>query len=128
MQWVKTTIICLSLAFPSVCWAQKVSFAYDAAGFRVKRELSIDRSRSAAKSNAKKSALYDSLGDKIVKLNLTPSGEVIVSLENYSENDVCNIHIFDSRGDLMLTNTLNVAVNTIDLNILFLEYTCVASL
>lgn len=92
-----------------------MSFAYDAAGFRVKRELTIDRSRSAAKSNAKRSALYDSLGDKIVKLNLTTSGEVIVSLENYSENDVCNIHIFDSRGDLMLTNTLNGAVNTIDL-------------
>ena len=61
--------------------SNKIGYAYDEAGNRVKRELVIPRSaKSPSKSPSSGKSYYDSFGDRIVKIVPNETGIVKVSV------------------------------------------------
>jgi hypothetical protein len=77
----------LSMGLSSIA-QDKICFAYDEAGNRVKREIVITRgAKAASKSPAKRESYYDMLGDRTVKISSDLSGIINVSVLNMGETD-----------------------------------------
>jgi len=92
---MKKIILILLFIVPSfICFAQKVSYSYDVAGNRVKREIVMN---AQAKPISTTSVLNESLSEKTVKIRPNPtSGILCIEIMGYdSHNDNCKVQLFN---------------------------------
>lgn len=79
------SVICLISILPAIAQG-RVSFAYDEAGNRVKREIVISpRSRAMENSENKDESYYDALGDRMIKIARNRSGVIKVTILNMAQ-------------------------------------------
>lgn len=109
-------IISLGFMLSSITSAQNVSYAYDAAGFRVKRELVVERSPRNGKQKVKSQTLYDSIDNKTVKLTVSPTGELTVSVAGFEAGDNGVVTVYDNSGALILCQNIVDGISVIDLH------------
>ncbi|MCM1052341.1 MAG: hypothetical protein NC349_10300 [Paenibacillus sp.] len=114
MKGIKATLLILIII--GLCsHAQKISFAYDAIGNRVRRELVMSQ---PAKSNAnnKGDSYYDLLGDRTIQLIHTPEGLIKIYIPDFDENDNAYIDVNSISGVLVFVCDIKDTLTVIDLN------------
>lgn len=95
----------------------RVSFAYDEAGNRVRREIIINRgSRAMDKSEDTGESYYDVLGDRTINVIQNKSGIVKVSILNMDSDDECYIDVCSIDGMQVFIETHGGAETIIDLS------------
>lgn len=97
--------------------SNKIGYAYDEAGNRVKRELVIPRSaKSPSKSPSSGKSYYDSFGDRIVKIVPNETGIVKVSVQNMQPADNGDVAVYSLKGTEVLRQALSVAEALVDIS------------
>lgn len=109
-----TPQLAILLLFSSlVCHAERVTFAYDACGNRVKRAIVIDQSNKAPRSStSKEDTFYDMVGDR--DLILTPLSNDLLKLDipNLTSDDECIIELVTMSGMVVMSD-INPATSAI---------------
>lgn len=116
---MKTRILMLFAACLTILSAiaqNWVGFAYDEAGNRVRREITISQgSRSMDKSEDNEESYYDVLGDRTVKVTQNGSGIFKVAILNMESDDECYIDVCSLGGVQVFMETHCGAETLIDL-------------
>ena len=82
--------------------AQEISYAYDEAGNRVKREVVIGKKRGAAASKKKAPSYSDMLSNHEILIAPNPTkGKVKVSVPNIDAN--FDVHVYSSGGQVIVS-------------------------
>lgn len=101
----------------SVCGQDRVSFAYDAAGNRVKREMVLSRSMpSDARDEAENNTFYDSLGQRTVKLAGTSAGILKIEIIGYEPSDNAFAEVYSLSGIMLLSQAVKDATAELDIS------------
>lgn len=109
-------IVCFIIVLSSNVHA-RVSFAYDEAGNRVRREIVINRgSRAMDKSESKDEAYFDVLGDRMIKVTQNESGIVKVTVLDMVSDDECYIDVCSIDGMQVFTEPHAGVETVIDLS------------
>lgn len=114
----KKTVLSLSIALMSCVSLNaqnKVCFAYDEAGNRVKRELVIARSRSPKKSSSKENVYYDELGGETVRISSNNTGTIIITVLRMQSADEGNVEVYTLGGEKVLSCSLS-SETVVDIN------------
>lgn len=100
---------------PYASFSQSLSFSYDNAGNRVKREITM-----AAKALPKKSdTTYYSemLSEKYIRIYPNPTkGQLKVEIVGYENFDKCNLSIFGTSGQVVLSSSLASSIGSLDIS------------
>ena len=105
------------LATLSLSAQNKVGFAYDEAGNRVKRELVIQHNANAPKkSPSTKPSYYDVLGDRISKIMPNELGVVKVSVQDIKATDKGHIEVYTLKGTEVHNQPLTDAETMVDIS------------
>jgi len=94
----------------------KVSFAYDETGNRVKREFSISRQGKAASRSTDDTTYYDAVGDCTVKISHDSSGLINVSIIDIGKEDKASIDVYTLGGMLVFTQGTPDALTVVDIS------------
>ena len=120
---MKNTIIIVFLLFYSINGiSQTISFAYDAAGNRVSRTITLGGTKSSASGNESEQFALEQnedfftevLAEKEIKIYPNPTrGQLRVDILGYEQlNNKCSIQVFSSGGRLVYkTNSLSQSNN-----------------
>ena len=107
----------LFMATLSLNAQNRVGFAYDEAGNRVKRELVIQHNANAPKkSPSTKPSYYDVLGDRIIKIMPNELGVVKVSVQDIKATDKGHIEVYTLKGTEVLNQPLTDAETMVDIS------------
>jgi len=107
----------LFMATLSLNAQNRVGFAYDEAGNRVKRELVIQHNANAPKkSPSNKPSYYDVLGDRIIKIMPNEVGVVKVSVQDIKATDKGHIEVYTLKGTEVLNQPLTDAETMVDIS------------
>lgn len=106
---IRKLLSLLILAMPlTVVFAERITFAYDLNGNRVKREITIETysekvSRDSIISDRNKDLYYSEiLSEKEVKIYPNPTyGDLMVEIGGFDERDSTSISIFDLSGKMI---------------------------
>lgn len=117
-----TYLFFLTVAFLPTS-AETISYAYDNAGNRIRREIVIDTKtiREAAddgiKSPDKEGRFYsEMLSEKEVRIYPNPTeGDLSVEIRGYEDSDQCSFTIFDMSGRQIVSSKADAAVTQIDI-------------
>lgn len=86
------------------CLAQGVSYAYDEAGNRIKREIVISKKQMVAVPEKKVSSYSDMLSDHQIRIAPNPTkGRVKVSILNNDAN--FDVRVYSSNGKMLLSQS-----------------------
>ena len=95
--------------------AQKISFAYDAIGNRVRRELVMSQP-TKSNANNREDSYYDLLGDRTIQLIHTPEGLIKIYIPDFDENDIAHIDVNSISGVLVLVCDIKDPLTVVDLH------------
>lgn len=101
------------LIFLSFCsftvYAKKVSFSYDNAGNRVKREIIVETKSVPSKDNLNPEYFSEILSEKEVRIYPNPTdGLLKVEICGFEDSDECSLAIFNMSGQqLHKKNVMN---------------------
>lgn len=116
----KRTNFLLTFAFSAfvVLNAQnRVQFAYDQAGNRVKRELVITHNaRSAKKAATREEAYFEDLGERTVKISSNGSGIIKITVLHMHTEDEGNVEVYSLGGSEVLNRSLSSAETLVDIS------------
>lgn len=97
-------------------FGQKMSYSYDSAGNRIKREIVLSPNRMPKAGGNDISSVSDLLGDKKIKILPNPSQGIIqIEIVGYEDSDVCTISLYSVSGQI-LTN-VKIISNITDIDI-----------
>lgn len=112
----KFTLSLLIIAVAFCVEAQDVSFAYDEAGNRIKRELSISGPiKAKSRSSDDDKSFYDSVGERIIKITSNSGGIINISVQNFAKQDNGCIEVYSMSGILLLAQKISDTLTTIDI-------------
>ncbi|MCM1296914.1 MAG: T9SS type A sorting domain-containing protein [Muribaculaceae bacterium] len=95
--------------------SQTISYGYDAAGNRIKREIIIDTQENPSKKTQKITPI-ESLGDKTIKIYPNPTKGILkVEVSDCTEADNVTLTIYNSSGANLKTITVQEPTTTIDI-------------
>lgn len=95
----------------------RITFAYDAAGNRIKRELIIPKKNKAqGNTNDVKVNYYDSLGGKDMTLTSDASGIVQISINDFDERYTVYLSVYSINGIRVIDTAFEEACLSIDLS------------
>lgn len=94
----------------------KVSFAYDETGNRIKREFSLSRQGKAASRSTDGAAYYDALGDCTVKISHDSSGLISISILDIGKDDKASIEVYTLSGMPVFTQDIPDALTIVDIS------------
>lgn len=95
----------------------KVQFAYDQAGNRVKRELVITHNaRSAKKAATREEAYFEDLGERTVKISSNGSGIIKITVLHMHTEDEGNVEVYSLGGSEVLNRSLFSAETLVDIS------------
>lgn len=97
--------------------AQRISYAYDADGNRIKRELVIPRTVNAGgRASENIESYYDPMGEHTVKFEATANGKINISVINFSEQDNGTIDVYSVNGMVLLSSDISDTLTVIDIS------------
>ncbi len=112
--------LCFFLVFAivlSVHGQTMVSFAYDAAGNRVKREIVLSRSMpSAAPEDNYENTFFDTFGKRTVKLTGISPDNLKIEILGYEPSDDAFAEVYTLSGIKLLSQSVRDAVAEIDVS------------
>ena len=109
------TILLLS-CMPLSVYARKITFSYDAAGNRVKRELVIPQSnKSLRESTDTDQNYYDLVGERTVTISQRSTGLIDITINNLMEDDSARIDVYSISGMTIVTASVTDMTTTVDL-------------
>ncbi len=95
----------------------RVQFAYDQAGNRVKRELVITHNaRSAKKAATRDEAYFEDLGERTVKISSNGSGIIKITVLHMNIEDEGNVAVYSLGGSEVLNRSLSSAETLVDIS------------
>ena len=95
----------------------RVQFAYDQAGNRVKRELVITHNaRSAKKAATRDEAYFEDLGERTVKISSNGSGIIKITVLHMHTEDEGNVEVYSLGGSEVLNRSLSSAETLVDIS------------
>lgn len=95
----------------------RVQFAYDQAGNRVKRELVITHNaRSAKKAASREEAYFEDLGERTVKISSNGSGIIKITVLHMHTEDEGNVEVYSLGGSEVLNRSLSSAETLVDIS------------
>lgn len=95
----------------------RVQFAYDQAGNRVKRELVITHNaRSAKKAATREEAYFEDLGERTVKISSNGSGIIKITVLQMHTEDEGNVEVYSLGGSEVLNRSLSSAETLVDIS------------
>lgn len=117
MRMLKISLVLVAIIGGIYCDAQKVLFAYDEAGNRVKREIFVSSpSKAKGKSMQGGDSYYDMLGDRTVKISQDAYGIIKVSILDFAEGDNCAMDVYTLNGLTIFSGSINESVTIIDIS------------
>lgn len=108
----------LALAVAQTAIAQnQISFAYDAAGNRVSRQIVLPRSMpSDPLQETDENAFFDMLAQRTVKLVGTASGILKIEIIGFEPADDVQAEVFTTDGRLVVSQKISEATASIDIS------------
>lgn len=101
----------------SILWAlnaQEISYAYDNAGNRIKREIMIDPQN--IKSRSSEESFQESLSSQNVKIYPNPTiGHLKIEFSNYSDDSDYILELFNSQGQSLYHIQPRSSITEIDI-------------
>lgn len=95
----------------------RVQFAYDQAGNRVKRELVITHNaRSAKKAATREEAYFEDLGERTVKISSNGSGIIKITVLHMHTEDEGNVEVYSLSGSEVLNLSLSSIETLVDIS------------
>lgn len=95
----------------------RVQFAYDQAGNRVKRELVITHNaRSAKKAATREEAYFEDLGERTVKISSNGSGIIKITVLHMHTEDEGNVAVYSLGGSEVLNLALSSVETLVDIS------------
>lgn len=95
----------------------KVQFAYDQAGNRVKRELVITpNARSAKKAVSREESFFEDLGERTVKISSNGTGIIKISVLHMLSEDKGNVEVFSLSGSEVYNCSLSSTETLVDIS------------
>lgn len=95
----------------------RVQFAYDQAGNRVKRELVITHNaRSAKKAASREEAYFEDLGERTVKISSNGSGIIKITVLHMHTEDEGNVEVYSLSGSEVLNLSLSSVETLVDIS------------
>ncbi len=96
--------------------AQKIGFAYDATGNRIKREIVVSRDLKKSNKTAENDAsFYDTLENKTIRITRTSSNTIVVSILNFDSKDVGFVDLCSINGMRVYLQNLPASEINIDM-------------
>lgn len=111
----------LSLFLASVslsAYSQQISFGYDEAGNRVKREIVMTTLPNAAKRHSEFSESYsECLKGRSVNISCYPEqGKLRVTIKGLGDNEACHVRVYTTAGSLVLDQDGKTDVFDVDIS------------
>ncbi len=95
----------------------RITYAYDAAGNRIKREIVINPSKIAPGiSSGVNENFYDSIGEKSVTITSNGSGIFQISINNLNAEDTGNVSVYSISGITIMNEVITEGVLNIDIS------------
>lgn len=95
----------------------RVQFAYDQAGNRVKRELVITHNaRSAKKAASREEAYFEDLGERTVKISSNGTGIIKITVLHMHTEDEGNVEVYSLGGSEVLNRSLSSIETLVDIS------------
>ncbi|MDR1090410.1 MAG: T9SS type A sorting domain-containing protein [Prevotella sp.] len=93
--------------------AQKIQYAYDAAGNRIKREIVLTKSASETES----SFFTEELAQRTIKIYPNPTeGQLKVEVSDFEDCKSVNLTIVNMQGQVVLRKKMNSATDDLDIS------------
>ena len=119
MKHIFNSIWLLAILCSSEVVAQKVSFSYDNAGNRIKREIVLSpKSAPTSQDDAHETQpISDMLADKDIRIHPNPTtGMLRVEIINYEVNDIGNIDVYSINGHSITHSKISSHITDIDIS------------
>lgn len=122
MKRILTILLTILVMYVPV-YADQVSYAYDNAGNRIKREIVIDTrsvmesTKDGKKDNQEDSFCSEMLSGKEIKIHPNPTeGDLSVEITGYEDSDKCSFLIFDMSGHQIMSARADSPVTHVDIS------------
>ena len=117
-QFYQSTILfALSLiSFPDAASSQTISYGYDLAGNRIKREIVLSTYGDNSRKVVPKSSFAESLSDKTIKIYPNPTkGMLKVEIGGWTDTDNGSLTFFNSNGVCLISKPLVEPYETLNI-------------
>lgn len=122
MKLISTLLLFISLSSLSVS-AEQISYAYDNAGNRIKREIVIDtqaidepETRVFGKPDEDNVFYSEIISEKEIRIYPNPTnGDLSVEITGYDDSDKCSFLIFDMSGGMILSTKADSPITRLDI-------------
>jgi len=119
MKLIFSLLLFMSASFLSA-YAEQISYAYDKAGNRIKREIVIntrDYGTRATDGKDMKDIFYsEMLSEKEIRVYPNPTvGDLSVEIIGYEDADKCSFQIFDMSGSRIASASAESPVTHVDI-------------
>lgn len=122
MKLISALLLFISLSSLSVS-AEQISYAYDNAGNRIKREIVIDTqaidepgTRAFEKPDKDDVFYSEIISEKEIRIYPNPTnGDLSVEITGYEDSDICSFLIFDMSGGMILSTKADSPVTRLDI-------------
>lgn len=112
-----TLIPFLVFAFPIPILAQNISFAYDNAGNRIKREIVVDSKRAPEHAANGESFVEEMLLDKNIRIHPNPThGMLKIEIGSFESADNGTISIFNTSGIRIISLDITSSITDVDIS------------
>ena len=112
----KTLTTLVFLALPLMVQAQKVTYAYDAAGNRIKREIVLQTRPVPQSENTE--MFSDLISGKNVHISPNPTKGILkIDIPGKTESDQCELSLYNLEGRLLIKNNVETSHAELDLNL-----------
>ena len=115
---MRTTLISILLLLAVLSGKAQVSYAYDSAGNRTSRVISMAAKASQAPSEAKMTtALPDRVADREITIYPNPTkGIITVKITGYTDEMKAGFRLMDLSGRTIVNRDANAGIQTFDLS------------
>ncbi|MDE6480223.1 MAG: T9SS type A sorting domain-containing protein [Muribaculaceae bacterium] len=98
--------------------AKKVTYTYDNAGNRIKREIVLSPKGKASQENAHEmQSVSDMMADKNIRIHPNPTtGMLRVEIINYESDDLGNIYVYSINGNTITQSKISSQLTDIDIS------------
>lgn len=107
----------MSLAIPAYTSPLSVSFAYDSAGNRIKREIVLSQRNIPGHSGSGTTYAKELLADREIRIHPNPTkGMLMVEIMNHTHEDSGQLSLFNMSGMQILSADISQNITTLDIS------------
>lgn len=114
---MKLKLLLLLLTFSLSANADTLSFSYDSAGNRVKREIVVEKKSAPSKADGNSEYFSEMLSEKEIKLYPNPTeGLLKIEICGFGDTDNCELSIYNMSGQQIRSIQVTSPVTDIDIS------------